>query len=125
MLFCRRAERAVITQKPKDLDSLDARIAAAQDKRPKPKVDDNSGSMLGMAWRLSTEMIVSVLVGMGLGFGIDYFLNTNPWFMLVGVGFGFAAGIRNTLRLAAKMDALDADIPLGDDIGFDDDDDED
>lgn len=104
------------------METLEARIAAAQDKRPKPKVDDNSGSLLGMAWRLSTEMIVSVLVGMGLGFGIDYALGTKPWFMLIGVGFGFAAGIRNTLRLAAKMDALDADIPLGDDIGFDDED---
>lgn len=105
------------------MDALEARIAAAQDKRPKPRVDDGSGNILGMAWRLSTEMVVAVLVGLGLGFGLDSLFGTKPWFMLVGVGFGFAAGIRNTLRLADRMNAMDADIPLGKDIGFDDDED--
>ena len=78
-----------------------------------------------MAWRLSTEMVVAVLVGLGLGFGLDTLFGSKPWFMLIGVGFGFAAGIRNTLRLADRMNAMDADIPLGEDIGFDDVDDED
>ena len=117
-------ERVVITEKPKDLDTLEARIAAAQDKRPKPRVDDNSGNMLGMAWRLSTEMVVAVLVGLGLGFGLDKLFGTSPWIMLVGVGFGFAAGIRNVLRLAGRMNAMNADVPPGDDIGFDDDEDD-
>lgn len=107
-----------------DLDDLDARISAAQDKRPKPKVDDGQGTMLGMAWRLSTEMVVAVLVGTAIGFGLDKLFGTNPWIMLVGLGFGFAAGIRNTLRMADKMNAMDADVPLGEDIGFDDIDDD-
>lgn len=106
------------------MDALEARIAAAQDKRPKPRIDDNSGNMLGLAWRLSTEMVVSVLVGLGLGFGLDKLFGTTPWIMLVGVGFGFAAGIRNTLRLAERFNAMNADVPLGDDIGFDDDEDD-
>ncbi len=119
-----RMERIVITEKPKDLDALEARIAAAQDKRPKPRVDDNSGNILGMAWRLSTEMVVAVLVGLGLGYGLDILFGTKPWIMLIGVGFGFAAGIRNTLRLADRMNAMDADVPPGDDIKFDDDEDD-
>jgi len=81
--------------------------------------------MLGMAWRLSTELIVSVLVGTALGYGLDKLFGTNPWILLVGMGFGFAAGIRGVLRTADRMDAESADIPLGEDIGFDDEDDED
>jgi len=40
-------ERIVITEKPKDLDALEARIAAAQDKRPKPRVDEIKGAGRG------------------------------------------------------------------------------
>lgn len=75
-----------------------------------------------MAWRLSTELVVAVLVGTGLGFGLDKVFGTSPWITLIGVGFGFAAGIKSVLRTAAKMDAEAADIPIGDDIGFDDED---
>ena len=114
-------ESVVISKKDvTDLDALESQIAAARDKRPKPHVDDGHGTMLGMVLRLSTEMVVSLLVGMGIGFGLDKLFGTNPWIMLIGIGFGFAAGIRNTLRLADRMDAHDADVALGDDIGFDD-----
>lgn len=107
-----------------DLERFDARLEAVKAKHA-PKVDDASdGTILGMAWRLSTEIIVAVLVGMGLGYGLDLFFGTKPWMMLVGVGFGFAAGIMNVMRSAAKMDAATSHIPLGDDIGYDDEDDD-
>lgn len=97
-------------------------MKAAQNKH-KPEAPKNTdGRMLGMAWRMSTELIVSVLVGTGLGYGLDKLFGTNPWIMLVGVGFGFAAGIRGVLRTADRLDAAEADTPLGDDIGFDDED---
>lgn len=106
-----------------DLERFEARLDAAKAKHA-PDIDDVSdGSILGMAWRLSTEIIVAVLVGMGLGFGLDKLLGTKPWIMLVGVGFGFAAGIMNVMRSAAKMDAAAAHIPIGDDIDDDDEDD--
>ena len=105
-----------------DLERFEERLGAVKEKHA-PKVDDvNDGTILGMAWRLSTEIIVAVLVGMGLGYGLDLFFGTKPWIMLVGVGFGFAAGIMNVMRSAAKMDAATSHIPLGDDIGYDDED---
>ena len=105
-----------------DLEGLEERLNAVK-KKHAPKVDDASdGTILGMAWRLSTEIIVAVLVGMGLGYGLDHLLGTKPWMMLVGVGFGFAAGIMNVMRSAARMDAATSHIPLGDDIGYDDED---
>jgi len=77
-----------------------------------------------MAWRMSTELVVSVLVGVGLGYAFDRWLGTQPWGLLVGMGFGFAAGIKMVLRSSDQMDALNAGVPLGDDMPEDDDADE-
>ncbi|MEP1231068.1 MAG: AtpZ/AtpI family protein [Litorimonas sp.] len=107
-----------------DLNSLEQRVKAAKSKHEKPVNDDNSGSLLGMAWRLSTELLVSVLVGAGLGYGLDKLFGTNPWILLVGLGFGFAAGIKSVLRTAEKMDEISADIPIGQDLPQDDEDDD-
>jgi len=107
-----------------DLQSLEQRVKAAKQKHETPVNDDNSGSLLGMAWRLSTELLVSVLVGAGLGLGLDKLFGTKPWIMLIGLGFGFAAGIRSVLRTADKMDEISTDIPLGE-PSFDDNDDDD
>lgn len=99
-----------------DLDALDAKLRAAKARQPQEKEHSSDGSMLGMAWRLSTELIVSVLVGTGLGYGLDKFFGTSPWILLVGMGFGFAAGIKAVLRTADRMNAMDADTPLGNDM---------
>jgi len=119
------SELTVMTEKSKnppasssqpDLDSLEARVNAAKKRHKGPDREDTDGSLLGMAWRLSTELVVAVLVGTALGHGLDKLFGTSPWILLVGLGFGFAAGIKNTLRVADKMDAKTAHIPIGNDI---------
>jgi len=107
-----------------DLESLKQRVTAAKQKHEKPVNDDNSGSLLGMAWRMSTELLVTVLVGAGLGYGLDTLFGTKPWILLIGLGFGIAAGLRSVMRTAAKMDAMNADIPIGNDLADDDEDDD-
>lgn len=103
-----------------DLEALERRLNEAKAKHEKPENEQMDGSLLGMAWRLSTELVVAVLVGTGLGHLLDKFFGTSPWILLLGLGFGFAAGIMNTLRVAAKMDAASANVPIGEDIPFDD-----
>ncbi len=106
----------IATERPADLDALNAKLKAANARRPQDTEEVSNGSALGMAWRLSTELIVSVLVGTGLGYGLDKFLGTSPWILLIGMGFGFAAGIKTVLRTADAMDEADKNIPIGDDL---------
>lgn len=105
-----------------DLTALEVRVKAAQERnKPKDYSQNDDGSLLGMAWRLSTELVVSILVGMGLGYGLDVLFGTKPWCLFIGLGFGFAAGIKSVLATADKMDAKTANIPIGEDMtDFDD-----
>jgi len=100
-----------------DLEDLERRLEQVKSRHEKPQSDqDNSGSMLGMAWRLSTELVVAVLVGAGLGHLLDRAFDTGPWILLIGLGFGFAAGIKGVLRVADKMDAASQNVPIGRDL---------
>jgi len=109
------------SSKTDDLDDLGARLKQAKAKRETPVEVKDDGSLLGQAWRMSTELVVSVIVGLGLGYGIDTILGTKPWGMLIGLCFGFTAGIMAVLRTSAKMDAQNAGIPIGDDLPEDED----
>jgi ATP synthase protein I len=101
-----------------DLDELESKLKAARARREgsKQKDEDRDNSMLGMAWRLSTELLAAVLVGFLLGYGVDTLLGSRPWGTLVGLAFGIAAGFMGVFRTAAAMDAKNADIPIGDDL---------
>ncbi len=107
---------------PSDLEDLERRLAEAKNRREKPQTDDDGGgTLLGMAWRLSTELVVAVLVGAGLGYGLDHLFGTRPWLLLIGLGFGIAAGFMSVFRVAGKMEAENAHTPIGDDMPLTDD----
>lgn len=86
---------------------LEARIARARSERrvaeeaAKAPVKDMSGWNRGM--RLGSEFIAAVLVGAGIGYLLDLWLNTSPWLLLVMLLVGFAAGVLNVVRAAAEM----------------------
>ncbi|WP_371396182.1 AtpZ/AtpI family protein [Fretibacter rubidus] len=103
--------------KSSELDAFDAKLKAMQSKhKPKDYSTKDDGTLLGMAWRMSTELLVSVLVGLGLGMGLDHLFGTKPWFLFLGLGFGIAAGIKTVLMTAEKMDAQTKHLPIGDDL---------
>lgn len=101
-----------------DLDSLEEKLAAAKARRDaRLGTDDKEdNSLLGMAWRLSTELLASVLVGLLLGWGIDQLFGTKPFGLLIGLGFGIAAGFMSVFRTADAMDAKTAHLPKGDPV---------
>ncbi|HAH09609.1 MAG TPA: hypothetical protein DCL54_15985 [Alphaproteobacteria bacterium] len=84
------------------LKDLGKRIAEAQGQQPGHKPPPPA-SGLGAALRMSTELVAAVVVGLVLGFGIDWLFGTRPFGLLVGLGLGIAAGFFNVFRLAAQM----------------------
>ena len=82
----------------KRLGQLQARQAP---KRPPP-------SQAGIAGRFATELVAALIVGGGLGWGIDWLFGrfgfrTAPVFMLVFFILGAAAGILNVMRAAREI----------------------
>ncbi|BBF91493.1 AtpZ/AtpI family protein [Blastochloris tepida] len=62
----------------------------------------SAGSGYARAARLSSEFVGGVLVGGGLGWLLDRVLGITPWGMIVFLMLGFAAGVLNVMRAAAK-----------------------
>ena len=53
----------------------------------------------GQAMRIGTELIVAVIVGGGIGFMIDTWLGTKPWFLIGFLFLGNFAGLWNVFRI--------------------------
>ena len=107
-------------------NDLAARIARARGERVVRKQPADVGpgvSGASRAYRLSAEFVAAIIVGAGLGFGIDFLAGTKPWAMIVLLLVGFAAGVLNVVRATAEMNAATA-VPPGTPAVSDDDDDE-
>jgi ATP synthase protein I len=86
----------------KRLDELQTR-QAGRTKRPPP-------GQSSIAFRFATELVAALIVGGGLGWGIDWLcghfgFHTRPAFMILFFVLGAAAGIRNVMRAAHEINA--------------------
>lgn len=84
---------------PPNLDDLERRLKKA---RPEP-VEERAGAgdrprAMGLAFRVSVELVSALAVSVGIGWLIDRWLGTGPWAMVVMFFFGSAAGILNVYR---------------------------
>ena len=74
----------------------------------KNKVSKQSpSSKLGVALKLSTEMVAAVVVGTIIGFILDNWFGTKPWLILIFFFVGVVAGILNVVRSAKNMQYKD------------------
>jgi ATP synthase protein I len=85
------------------LQALESEIAQRQKKRQPVQENRGNASMLGLAWRLTIEMLAGIGVGGYLGWWIDGVFGTKPIFMLVLLILGMAAGLLNSVRTVAEM----------------------
>ena len=58
----------------------------------------NSGAM-GIALRVGVELVAALAVGLAIGWGLDRWLGTSPWLLVLFVLLGGAAGVMNVMRL--------------------------
>lgn len=86
------------TREPSSLDDFSDRLDAMRGARDEKEKESGSGSAWGRAMQTSSALLSAIFVGGLLGFGLDRWLDTGPWLLLVGIALGFAAGLRNLSR---------------------------
>ena len=87
---------------PKDLET---RLKIAKSKLQNKKIKDNEkkGVFLGNAFKLGTELVAAVAVGVIIGFILDNWFGTKPILIIIFFLFGSAAGILNVIKAAKRM----------------------
>ena len=93
-------------RKPPSLEDLDARLRAAQDRDVPRSTGTSSGpsmSGMGIAFRIGVELVAALAVGVGIGWLLDSWLGTKPWFLVVFFFLGSAAGILNVWRAVSGL----------------------
>ncbi len=90
-----------MTDPLKDLQSRIDELKGAE--KPEERIAGDAGQM-AIAMRLSIELLAGVLVGAAIGYGVDRWLNSSPWLLIVFIFVGFAAGIVNMKRAMDRLD---------------------
>ena len=83
------------------------RIAKKEILKKSLNEDNNRGLFMGSAFRLGTELVAAVVVGTIIGFILDNWFDTKPWFIITFFFIGVTAGILNVIRVANKMQEKD------------------
>ena len=68
---------------------------------------EKRGSFMGNAFKLGTELVAAVAVGTIIGFILDTWFDTKPWFIILFFFLGSIAGILNVIKVAKKMQHKD------------------
>lgn len=92
-----------------DLDQLGTRLRKAREasrlapERVPPPPSNLAGSVLGQGMRMAIELVVAIGAGAAIGYGLDHWLGTGPWLLIVFLFVGAAGGTLNVLRAARLM----------------------
>ncbi len=92
--------RANLDRLKSSLDKVRAAPRANGAPREAPQAPQgDSGISLGM--RAGSEFISAVVIGAGIGWGLDRLLHTSPAFLIVLFFLGVAAGVWNVIRVTS------------------------
>ena len=90
-------------------EDFKTRLKIAKSKIKKQVLSDSekSGSFMGNAFKLGTELVAAVGVGTIIGFILDSWFGTKPWLIIIFFFLGAAAGMLNVFRTANRMQKED------------------
>tara|TARA_B100000676_G_scaffold278116_1_gene300289 strand:+ start:47 stop:370 length:324 start_codon:yes stop_codon:yes gene_type:complete len=94
------------SKKKLDPSDLISKIDEFKQKERIVKTSENiekRGNSIGLAFRLSTEIVSGIVVGSIMGWSLDKWLGSQPWFFLIFFILGIAAGIINVIKTAKNM----------------------
>ncbi len=87
------------------LSELDDRLDEAQERGTGVKNEAGRGKAMGYGLRIATDIIAAVVVGGGIGWFLDRWLDSGPLLLMVFIVLGIVAGIRNVIRTYRLMAA--------------------
>ena len=92
-----------------DDNNFKTRLRIAKKEILKKSLNENEkrGLFMGSAFRLGTELVAAVAVGTIIGFILDNWFDTKPWFIIIFFFMGVIAGILNVIRVAKNMQERD------------------
>jgi len=64
---------------------------------------DQTPSFSRLAWYASGDMVAGIVVGTGLGWWLQHYVDCHPWGIIIGFLLGSAAGFRNVYRMLKKF----------------------
>ncbi|WP_343711782.1 AtpZ/AtpI family protein [Inquilinus sp.] len=96
---------------PPPLSDFDRRLQQAKAKLPgagreKGGNDGRDVGRAGMAagFRIAVELLAAIVVGAGIGWGLDQWLGTRPWLLILFFILGAVAGLMNVYRTGVELD---------------------
>lgn len=84
------------------LRALEERLAKARASEA-PSRQGEHYSQAQLAWRMVIELVAGMMIGFGMGYGIDWVFGTTPIFLVIFIFLGLAAGVRTMLRSAEEV----------------------
>ena len=87
----------------KQLENLKEKIDRLQhDKEEKFVPEGNSGASFG--FKISTEIVAALIVGVGIGLLVDNYFNTKPFGLIIFFVLGAFAGFLNVYRVMRRIE---------------------
>ena len=73
-----------------------------------PSGEESSWKALAELSSIGMTLVLATVIGLAGGYGLDRWLGTSPWLIMIGLGLGIAAGFVNLFR-SVKRAERDAD----------------
>lgn len=89
--------------RPDALSALDERIRAAKKRNAPPPPKEDHYGQAEQGWRMVIELVTGILIGFGIGYGLDTLFGTIPLMLILFTMLGFVAGVKTMMRTAAQF----------------------
>jgi len=96
---------------PQRLNALDEKLKAARKAQEPVAAQEHHLSQAQAGWRMVTELVVGLLMGFGIGYGLDRLFGTLPIFLIIFTLLGFAGGVSAMMKSAREIAAKQAATP--------------
>ena len=87
-----------------ELESLTQRLSNVRSRNSEKPSEAKVLNSANLGWRMILELVIGMLAGVLLGFGLDYLFGTIPIFLIIMSLFGFGGGVRAMMRTAKELD---------------------